>query len=473
MASKFLLGVLLVSVAICEIPEEDDVWVLDESNFQEALSTQNELLVEFYAPWCGHCKKLAPEYAQAAKTLKARNPPVRIAKVDATVSPQLASAHGVNGYPTLKYFINQKSEDYTGGRTADTIVSWIVKRTGPSVTVANTVDELKTLIAGSKVTVVLFAQESETNTIQPASKVIDGVTFILATTGATEYGVTEPTLKIFKQFDDKEQVYSGDLSDSQAVQKWIEGNKNRWVMPFDDAAIEYIFQKQNPCLFLFRADSESSNLDSALETLAKDYRQDIAFSYADISKEDMKRLGDYLGVVAKDMPTAVLIDHKGGLNKYKLDSKPTEESLRELYTQWKAGKLSPFLKSEPIPSDDFDGSVRVLVGKNFESVVYDSTKDVLVEFYAPWCGHCKSLAPEYEKLAATLKTNPNVIIAKVDSTANEVKGVNIQGFPTIKWFSKSNKAGVDYDGERNYSGLLNYVQNNSKDATAAPERTDL
>jgi protein disulfide-isomerase A1 len=65
--------------------------------------------------------------------------------------------------------------------------------------------------------------------------------------------------------------------------------------------------------------------------------------------------------------------------------------------------------------------VKVIVGKQFKELVVDTEQDVLIEFYAPWCGHCKALAPIYEQVAKTLAENPNIVIAKCDATANEVR----------------------------------------------------
>jgi protein disulfide isomerase len=142
-------------------------------------------------------------------------------------------------------------------------------------------------------------------------------------------------------------------------------------------------------------------------------------------------------------------------------SKITFESLKAFIDDFKAGKLAPFLKSEEIPATN-DEPVKVVVGKSFSEIVADPTKDVLVEFYAPWCGHCKKLAPIYDQLATDLKDVHDLVIAKMDATANEVDGVEIRGYPTLKFYPKDQKkTPLDYDGERGLDELKNYLKEKS------------
>ena len=85
-------------------PEEDNVLLLDSANFQGALQKYDPLLIEFYAPWCGHCKSLAPEWAKAAASLKAINSSFTLAKVDVTIAVETAATYKINSYPTIKMF---------------------------------------------------------------------------------------------------------------------------------------------------------------------------------------------------------------------------------------------------------------------------------------------------------------------------------------------------------------------------------
>ncbi|CAF1583844.1 unnamed protein product [Adineta steineri] len=107
-----------------------DAIELTDSNFDSTvIDSEDAWLVEFMAPWCGHCKNLAPEWARAATELKGK---VKLGVVDATVHQQLAQRYGVQGFPTIKFFQagrkDGQAEDYDGGRTANDIVAWALDK---------------------------------------------------------------------------------------------------------------------------------------------------------------------------------------------------------------------------------------------------------------------------------------------------------------------------------------------------------
>lgn len=124
------------------------------------------------------------------------------------------------------------------------------------------------------------------------------------------------------------------------------------------------------------------------------------------------------------------------------------------------GKIEPSVKSEPIPETQ-EGPVTVIVGHSYNDIVMDNKKDVLVEYYAPWCGHCKSLAPKYEELATLFAPHAEkAVIAKVDATMNDVPE-DIRGFPTIKLFPAGKKdASIEYQGARTVEDLAEFMRDN-------------
>lgn len=108
---------------------EDNVIVLNQANFDDVVMKSKDIwIVEFYAPWCGHCKNLEPEYKVAAANLKGQ---VKVGKVDATVETGLAQRFGIQGFPTLKVFGYGKKKDsaaipYNGERSATAITAFMM-----------------------------------------------------------------------------------------------------------------------------------------------------------------------------------------------------------------------------------------------------------------------------------------------------------------------------------------------------------
>ncbi|CAK8695988.1 unnamed protein product [Clavelina lepadiformis] len=465
---------LLVNFVRCDdapaVEEEEGVLVLNEKNFEYVLKNNEHVLVEFYAPWCGHCKSLAPEFAKAATQLNEEGSPIKLAKVDATVEADLAKKYEVRGYPTLKFMKNGNALEYQGGRQAPDIVSWLKKKTGPPCKVLASAEEVKSLKEGSDVVVIAHYEgpdHANFKNYENVAGAIDDVPFgvIYNPEVAASAEVEMNKVVIFKQFDEGRMDYDGDVTADADMTKFIKENQLRLVSEFTAETAPKIFGGEiqvHNLLFVSKASTEFNAHYTAFKEAAKQFKGKVLFIYIDTDQEDNKRVMEFFGLTDADIPDYRIIKMSENMAKFKPETKDLgTEAIVKFTNEVESGDAKRHLMSQDIPEDWNKNPVTVLVGKNFNEVALDKSKKVFVEFYAPWCGHCKALKPTWEKLGEKFKDNDDIVIAMMDSTANEVEGIEVQGFPTLKFFpSGEHEQALDYNGERSLDAMVEYVESN-------------
>jgi len=470
-----LLAVLaLAAVGLAEIPKEEGVLVLTEDNFQEAVDSNEFLLVEFYAPWCGHCKALAPEYAKAATALAEKDSPIKLGKVDATEHSKIAEQFEVRGYPTMKFFKAGKDTEYNGGRTAETIVSWLEKKTGPAARALATVEEAAAFIADNSIAVIGFFEDAESDDAKAflaAAAALDDYPFAITSEAAViAEHKKDSSVTIFKNFDDGRADLEGAVSE-ETVTAFVTGNSLPLVVDFSQDTAQKIFSgdiKSHLLLFLSATAEDYEAKVEVARAIAKDHKGQMLFVTINTDEEEHKRIMEFFGMDEAELPSMRIIKLEEDMSKFRPESTDlSDTNIRAFVASYLAGELKPHLMSEEVPEDWDKEGVKVLVGKNFHEVAMDAGKDVLVEFYAPWCGHCKQLTPIWDKLGEKYADHESIVIAKMDSTANELEDIKVQGFPTIKLVQKETNKIIDYNGERTLDGFVKFLESGGVHGAAA------
>lgn len=486
MKSLFLLyvaAVLLVAKFNCEaVEEEENVIILTNSNFDDVIKSNKYVLAEFYAPWCGHCKSLAPEYAKAAGTLKAEGSEIRLGKADATVQTELGERFKIRGYPTLKFFIDGTPIEYAGGRTADEIVAWLKKKSGPAALAISTSDDLKKFQSDNEVGVLgLFksADSAAAKAFNAVAQVVDSAVFAVTSEQAL---FDELNLKgdehivLLKKFDEGRNDFEGEFSEDE-IKKFIHSNQLALVSEFNQETAQKIFGgdiKVHNLLFISKSSADFDKVLAEFKVAAKKFRGQTIFVTIDTDVDENERVMEFFGLKKEDAPTIRLISLAKDMTKFKPESSElTAEVIEKFVQDFFDNKLKPHLLTQEVPADWDAKSVKVLVGKNFDQVARDTSKTVLVEFYAPWCGHCKQLVPIYDQLGDRFADRADeFVIAKMDSTVNELEDIKIQSFPTIKLFPKGSDEVIDYNGERTLEAMFKFVESHGKDTGKAEEEAD-
>ncbi|XP_030788591.1 protein disulfide-isomerase A4 isoform X2 [Rhinopithecus roxellana] len=553
-----------------EVKEENGVLVLNDANFDNFVADKDTVLLEFYAPWCGHCKQFAPEYEKIANVLKDNDPPIPVAKIDATSASMLASRFDVSGYPTIKILKKGQAVDYEGSRTQEEIVAKVREVSQPDwtpppeVTLVLTKENFDEVVNDADIILVEFyapcfllaGVDTARNLPLSMKRPPRSSTSVLLQfrwqrsmpppkqtwpRGIVDYMIEQSgppskeilTLKQVQEFlkDGDDVIIIGVFKGESdpAYQQYQDAANNlredyKFHHAFSTEIAKFLKVSQGQLVVMqpekFQSkyeprshvmDVQGSTQDSAIKDFvlkyalplvghrkasneAKRYTRrplvvvyysvDFSFDYRAATQfwrskvlEVAKDFPEYTFAIAdeedyagevKDLGlsesgedvNAAILDESG--KKFAMEPEEFDsDTLREFVTAFKKGKLKPVIKSQPVPKNN-KGLVKVVVGKTFDSIVMDPKKDVLIEFYAPWCGHCKQLEPVYSSLAKKYKGQKGLVIAKMDATANDVPSdrYKVEGFPTIYFAPSGDKKNpVKFEGgDRDLEHLSKFIE---------------
>ena len=460
-----LVFLALIAFTACDddFPLEKDVIILTDSTFDKAVEKYEYLLVLFYAPWCGHCKKFHPEYEKAATVLRKEN--LYLAKVDATVEKKLAEKFEIQGFPTVKLFIKGQAIEYTGGRRESEVINWMRKKTGPATKTLKTVEEVEKFQKDNDVVLVYFGSNKAD---------IEEFTKVARKNEDFPFGVVEAedvikkfskagTIVLFKNFDEGKRELT-EIKE-KAIDEFIDKFSAPKVMKFDEKAAQIIFGKALPAIMLYASEKSEKwgEYEKLMKNVSEKLNGKLKVVLTDIKEGMAARLAEYIGIKENELPSVRIADTRADFKKYNMEGEINEKNILKFIEDWENNKLKPHLKSAEEPKENKD-DVFVVVGKTYEKEVINNDKDVMLLFYAPWCGHCKALHPKYEEVAKKLKEkNPKLLLAKIDATENEVESVNISGFPTVKFYpgNKKDKAPLDYNGDRSVEDIIKFIKTNA------------
>lgn len=427
----------------------------------------------FYAPWCGHCKRLKPEYAKAAGLLKNNDPPIALAKVDCTeAGKDTCSKFSVSGYPTIKIFRNgELSRDYNGPREANGIVKYMKAQVGPSSKSIEDSEELEKFISKDDVAVVgFFKKESDLKVafLSLADKLREKVRFghttnpkILSAKNLEDAVVIYRPKHLSNKFEEDVTQYTG-KPNSQDMNTFIIKNYHGLVgHRVRDSAADF----KKPLITAYYNVDYVKNAKGTnywrnrILKVAKEFADDFTFAIS--SKDEFTHELNDFGVDFAKGDKPVVLAYDASDLKFVMSEEFSIDNFRSFVNKLKDGELTPYIKSEPIPESN-DGPVKVAVGKNFNEIVNENGKDTLIEFYAPWCGHCKKLTPIYDELGEIMK-DEDVEIVKIDASNNDVPPpYKVSGYPTLYWAPKDDKKNPRvYEGGRELNDFIKYIAEHS------------
>mmetsp|Transcript_70945 Transcript_70945/g.112124 ORF Transcript_70945/g.112124 Transcript_70945/m.112124 type:complete len:545 (+) Transcript_70945:40-1674(+) len=492
-----------------KLAHDGKVYFLDESNFSAGVRKYAHTFVKFFAPWCAACTHMAPEWEKMAKMASTFDVPVVKVDVSTESGGNLAQEYDVRSTPTLMLFKGDAAirAKYTGHRDMSSMSDWLgYKVEGENVALPEPTEEglkkewapharLKLLglqsggAGDTDLEVLVEALAFSLNPNGPGAD-IPVASVSLPTSEMDKLGISCPQLPCLVllrdyEFEDNKVATFVEKDSTLKISTriklfmdWLDPLKMPVLIPAADDT-EHLFLREhaqqpgNAVAMYFGSDAEVRRDIHKLAVEFAPSEPQLKWVHA-VPDEFGQNLASMVGVDAADFPDFVIWEFGKAEDDDRIYRflKQSSNADAEFPDEGVEGKVRTFVeryKSKSLePEKD---PVLEVTSKTFEDEVIKASSDVLVEFYAPWCGHCKALAPEYKQVARHYSKDDQIKIVKVDATVHSHSSVDVKSFPTLMFYTaldKKKPITLKFEASRDRHSIIELVEKHrSTSATCA------
>jgi len=282
--------------------------------------------------------------------------------------------------------------------------------------------------------------------------------------------------------EDPVELTGSDAGNKERVTAFLMENLMPLFGPLDGETFDkYIEAGKGMVWSLFPAEGDGSiaTVEASnrpmMTKVAKQFKGKFSVTYTDLSQKQNNEA--ILNMFFMEKFPAIAVQKKAGdKKKYVYDGEMVAWKISAFLSDVDSGVAQPRLRTEGVPSSN-ESPVKTIVGSTFKEDVFTPNKDVFLEVYAPWCGHCKKMQPEFESLATQIKTDgldDLLTIAWIDGTANDspVESMDWSGFPTLYFVKAGQDKPILFEGERTEKGIWRYIKRHATQAAEIKSRLD-
>ncbi|KAM4603331.1 protein disulfide-isomerase [Polymixia lowei] len=446
------------------IPEKDGVLQLKKGNFNRALKKYKQLLVHFYAPLSGDGHRVSEAFQGAAAELQGSE--VRLGVVDISKEKDLAKELKATGPPTLRLYLSGDKRSPVPcpvPQNTASIMTWLKRRAG---SVNDLITDISQSENSEELLVVGFFEDLDQDYVQvfySAAVDLPDVSFAVTQNKEliSKYDVTHNVVLLLKKSKLLQAYKMTPKTSKEELIIFITVYQMEPVTEYNGQTASQILTSpvlHHALLFVNKSSADFKEINSAFYAAAGAFRLKVLFVMVDVDEVRNGRLLEYFRVREAEAPLIRLVNLTDHVTYHLPSDTLDANTIKKFCQTYLEGKAKPKMQSEPIPEGWDKQPVKELVGMTLEKVAFNPDKTVFIMFYLPYSQKSRSLFSLWEELAKAFEHREEVVIARIDASANDINLSMQSSYPSLRLFpALYAERVVEYTGKRAVKDMVKFI----------------